>query len=405
MERMEEVVPETNEQRLQNFLTESPWDHRAVMDQVARDADQLIGGQPDSCLLIDETSFEKKGSESVGVARLWCGRLGKTENCQVAVFGALSDGARFVPIDARLYLPKDWVANAKRCRKAGIPDDDIVFRTKTQQALDIVRHAREQGLRFGWTALDGGYGKEPWFLRELDRQGEVFVADVHKDQMIFLDDPRPALPEQKGGRGRAPTHLQAQTAAIRVDRWVEKQPPEAWQRVTLRDSTRGKLIVEILTRRVWLWDGTEGAAHCWHLVVRREINSRETIKYSLSNAPADTAPERLAFMQGQRYWVERSFEDAKGDCGMADYQVRKWSAWHHHMAMVMIAMLFMAEERAAQQSEIPLLSGADIVALLKHFLPKAGATTDDVMAQMMFRHRKRQAAIDSAYRRQDVLNE
>ena len=111
--------------------------------------------------------------------------------------------------------------------------------------------------------------------------------------------------------------------------------------MTLRDTTRGKLKVEIICRRVWVWDRTEDAGHCWHLVVRREINSPDTIKFSLSNAPANTLPERLAFMQGQRYWVERSFQDAKGDCGMADYQVRKWSGWHHHMAMVMIAMLFM----------------------------------------------------------------
>ena len=110
-------------------------------------------------------------------------------------------------------------------------------------------------------------------------------------------------------------------------------------------------------------------------------------------------------MQGQRYWVERSFQDAKGDCGMADYQVRKWSGWHHHMAMVMIAMLFMAEERAAQQADTPLLSGADIVKLLKHFLPKTGVTTDDVFEQMRMRHYKRQSAIDAAYCRQNTLLE
>jgi SRSO17 transposase len=157
-------------------------------------------------------------------------------------------------------------------------------------------------------------------------------------------------------------------------------------------------MVEALSQRVWLWDGEEATAHCWHLIVRREIGARDEIKFTLSNAPAETTLERLAVMQGQRFWVERSFQDGKTSCGMADYQVRLWSGWHHHMAMVMIAMLFMAEERTAQHNTEPLLSCADIVALLKHFLPQAAVTRDDVLAQMRLRHRQRQASIDSAYK-------
>jgi len=405
MARMAEVVPDTGEQRLQHFLTDSPWSHQPVMDDVAREADQLLGGKADSCLLIDESGFVKKGKGSVGVARQWCGRLGKVDNCQGAVFGTLCDGERFVPIDARLYLPKEWVSSPTRCRKAGIPDEAVVARSKAEHALEIVGHARALGLRFGWTGLDGGYGKEPWLLRALDAKGEVFVADVHKDQVIYPADPQPVIPDRKNRRGRTSRRLKARTEAIRVDKWLARYPEEAWQRVTLRDSTRGKLKVEVIRRRVWVWNGEEARAHCWHLIARREIGSPKTVKYSLSNAPAETPLERLAFMQGQRYWVERSFQDAKGDCGMADYQVRKWSGWHHHMAMVMIAMLFMAEERSARHEEVPLLSGADIVILLKHFLPKTGVTTDVVLKQMEMRHRKRQAVIDSAYERQKLLLE
>jgi SRSO17 transposase len=367
MERMAEVVPDTDEQRLQHFLSESPWDHRNVMDHVAQEANTLLGGRRDSALLIDETSFKKSGTSSVGSARQYCGRLGKVDVCQVAVFGILSDGDRYVPIDTRLYLPKEWVSHPVRCRKAGVPDAEIVLRSKAQHALEIVRHARKHGLRFGWVGFDGGYGKEPWLLRELDRDSEIFVADIHKDQVVYFDDPKPTIPERKSWRGHAPRCRQAQTEGIRVDKWLAGQPKEAWQRVTLRNTTRGALTIEIIHRRVWVWNGEEESAHCWHLIVRREVKSPETIKYSFSNAPHGTPTERLAFMQGQRYWVERSFQDAKGDCGMADYQVRKWTGWHHHMAMVMIAMLFMAEERSAQQNDLPLLSGADIVSLLKHF--------------------------------------
>lgn len=397
MERMVEVVPETDYQRLQHFLTDSPWDHRAVMRQVAAEADRLLGGQRDSCLLIDESSFVKKGKDSAGVARQWCGRLGKVENCQVGVFAALSHGERHIPIDGRLYLPGEWVNDRQRCRKAGIPDADIVACSKAQHALAMVKQARADGVRFSWVGIDGGYGKEPWLLRALDTAGEIFVADIHKDQIIYPADPEPCIPQPRGGRGRHPARLQAQTAGLRVDKWLAQQPPTAWRRVVLRDSTRGKLTVEALSQRVWLWDNQEAAAHCWHLIVRREIDAPNEIKFTLSNATPETSLERLAFMQGQRFWVERSFQDGKSTCGMADYQVRRWSGWHHHMALVMIAMLFMTEERAAQHENEPLLSCADIATLLKHFLPNAAVTREDVIAQMRFRHRQRQASIDAAY--------
>jgi SRSO17 transposase len=122
MERMAEVVPDTDYQRLQHFLSHSPWDHAAVMRQVAQEADRLLGGQPDTCLLIDESAFVKKGNESAGAARQWCGRLGKIENCQVGVIAVLSAGERHVPVDARLYLPQRWVDEPARCRRAGIPE-------------------------------------------------------------------------------------------------------------------------------------------------------------------------------------------------------------------------------------------------------------------------------------------
>ena len=156
MERMVEVVPDTDYQQLQHFLSHSPWDHQAVMRQVASEADRLLGGHPDSCLLIDESGFVKKGKDSAGVARQWCGRLGKLENCQVGVFAALCRGERHIPIDSRLYLPKEWVEDRQRCRRAGIPEAEIVARSKAQHALAMVQQARADGLCFAWVGLDGG---------------------------------------------------------------------------------------------------------------------------------------------------------------------------------------------------------------------------------------------------------
>jgi hypothetical protein len=173
-----------------------------------------------------------------------------------------------------------------------------------------------------------------------------------------------------------------------------------WTRHVLRDSTRGELRVDIAHRRVWVWDGEEQHARCWHLVVRREIGSPKTIKYSLSNAPADTPRLRLAQMQGQRYWVERAFEDAKGECGLADYQALGWRAWHHHVAMVMVAMLFIAEQRAARTPTLELLSPRDIVEILKETLPRKPEGTEALVARINQRHQRRRDAIESRYRSQ-----
>lgn len=400
MERMEEVVPDCDYQSLQHFLSHSEWDARAVLEQVAAEADRHLGGSADSGLLLDESAFAKKGDKSVGVARQWSGRLGKVDNCQVAVFACLAQGPHATLIDTRLYLPQEWTDDPQRCRAAGVPQQALVFKSKADLAFEMVVGARNHGVRFSWVGVDGGYGQEPAFLRRLEDHGEVFVAEVHKDQQIYAEDPDPRIPEKKTTRGRKPTRPEAQSASQRVDEWLKAEPAELWQTVTVRPGAKGELRVEALQARVWLWDGKESKARHWHLVVTREVGSPETIKYTLSNAAAETSLQRLVWMQRQRFWIERSFEDGKSESGMADYQVRGWLAWHHHMALVMMAMLFMLEEKLAQKQDYPLLSCADIEFLLAHFLPRRDVTVAEVVRQMEARHRARQAAIDSAYRRQ-----
>jgi SRSO17 transposase len=404
MERIEEAIPEADHRALHHMLSGSAWSERAVLDQVAQDANRLLGGHPDSALLIDESGLPKKGTHSVGVARQWCGQLGKVENCQVGVFAALSRGADVTLIDERLFVPEAWTRDPARCQAAGIPKTQRGFQRKTDLALATITHARQQGIGFGWVGFDGFYGGDPAFLRALDDLGYIFVGDVHKDQRLYLDDPHPQVPPARTPRGRPPTVPQAQTPALRVDHWARQQPATAWQPVTLRDGTKGPLRVEILHRRVWLWEGEEAQARPWRLIVRREIDDPAEIKYSLSNAPADTPIPRLAFMPGQRYWIERALQRGKQDVGLGDYQVRGWRGWHHHMALVMMAMLFGLEERRLHHQTHPLLSGTDIRAVLNQVLPRRDTTLEEVLRQMALRHRKRQAAIDPAYRKQQ-LNE
>ncbi len=400
MERMVEVVEGSEYQPLHHFVSASTWDATAVMDQVAMQADAALGGCVDSCLLLDETGFEKKGDKSVGVARQWNGRLGKVENSQVAVFASLSQGSHSVLIDTRLYLPKEWIDSPQRCLDAKVPEEHIILRSKSELALEMVLKARERGVRFSWVGVDGGYGKDPGFLRSLDDSGENFIADVHKDQQVYLEDPDPFVPESRNTGGRPRSRLVTDVDKLRVDEWCRRQPRSSWRRIVLRDSTKGVLRIEVLHRRIWVWDGKEAKARCWHLVASREVGTGKKIKYGLSNLPATMSVRQIARSQRQRFWIERSFQDSKSESGLGDYQARGWVAWHHHMALVMMAMQFMLEERLRQKDDHALLSCGDVEVLLAHFLPRKDVTAEEVIRQMGVRHQQRRSAIESAYRTQ-----
>ena len=395
MDRMAEVVPDSKSRNLQQFLTHSRWDARGVIDHVACDANTCLGDEKRAGLLIDESGFAKQGPMSAGVSRQWLGRLGKVDNGQVAVFGVLSKDRFAIPVDVKLYLPKKWTEDPKRCEKAGIPENERVFRTKEQLALEIVSRARQNRLRYGWVGADAGYGKGPGFCLELDRMGERFVVDLHSDFPVYLEDPRPYLPEKTSRKGPDFTRYRTDAISHEAKAVVERMGLSRQSVLKLRDTTRGALKVRALRIPVYVWDGVSSQAHRFFLLATRPAGSKDETKISLSNAPETIKLKTLAWMQLQRYWVERAFEDAKGECGMADYQVRKWSAWHHHMALVMMAMLFMLNERIRHKDTYPLLSCSDIEELLSRFLPRRDVTRKEVIRQLEHRHRKRLAAIQS----------
>lgn len=395
VQRIAEVVPDADAQALHHFLAHSPWDARAVMDQVARDVSSLLGGDQDSCLLLDETCFPKKGRKSVGVARQWMGLEGKTDNCQVAVFAALARGKSVSLIDAELYLPKEWVQDPSRCDVAGVPSERKVLKTKPALALELVQRARRNGVRFAWVAADAGYGQDRALLRSLAQAGETFVFDVQRSQKIFLAEPSHPQRRTNPSNPESP-------ASVRVDEWAAQQPAEAWHKVFVRHASQGDLQLEALRCRVWLLEGKDSEAYCWQLIITREVGNPETIKYSLTNASESLPVQRLCYMQRQRYWVERAFQEAKNEAGLDEYQARSWPAWYHHMALAMMALLFLLRERHLQKEALPLLSAKDVKILLAQFLPRRDQDPDELIRQMQLRHQQRQSAIDSAYRRQKL---
>lgn len=396
MEKMAETVCQSRYQRLHHMLSESAWDRADVRRQLIADANAHFGHT--SALVIDESAFGKKGAHSAGVARQWNGRLGKTDNSQVGVFATVTRNRIAAIVDGELYIPEDWFADQARCAAAGIPDDQR-FATKGEMALAMIRRLRQEGLCFTYTAFDAGYGHLPWLLRALEDDGETFLAEVHADQIVYRGDPSPFLPERRSSKGRAPTRLQAQRLPLTVSAWAELQLPSCWRRLSVRDGEKGAVVADYLTGRVWVWDGVEQCARPWHLLVRREIDGSK-LKFCLSNAKPDARLRLLAEMQAARHFVERGFEDAKGACGLADYQVRGFNAWHHHMVLVMVALMFLAKERLANRETAELLSCNDLIDILRHKLPTRIETDDDLTNMITDRHRRRQTARDNAYRRQ-----
>ena len=222
MERMEEYVEEYDYQAEQQFLSDSPWSHGELNARVGRDVDQELGG-PESAVVIDETPFTKKGEKSVGVARQWNGRLGKVDNCQVGVFAGLSDGVHCGLVDVRLFLPECWTRDPTRCAKAKVPPSERKYRSKAELALEMVDRAVANGLRFGWVVLDSGYGHIPWLPRAIEDRGLRFVADVHSDQTIYLEDPDPYLPRRKKRRGRKFTRRRSRVEGVEIGKFFESE--------------------------------------------------------------------------------------------------------------------------------------------------------------------------------------
>lgn len=403
MDRIAEVVPNSKSRNLQQFLTHSKWDAQEVIDHIAHNANELLGDQLDACILIDETGFKKQGKMSVGTARQWLGRLGKVDNGQVAVFTALTNGNCTIPIDERLYLPKSWTNDPQRCDKAGIPETHRKFKTKDELAVEMVQSALGKGIKFGWVGADAGYGKGLGFCKAIEAMGKCFVVDVHSDFRVYLEDPKPYIPEKTTKGGRQFTKFRSDVKPIEASELVKQWELDQQPILELRETTRGPLRVRAFCQPVFVWDSASESATRWVLLATQSASNNPDIKISISNVAATAELKRLAWMQRQRYWVERGFEDAKSECGMADYQVRKWSAWHHHMALVMMAMLFMLTERRRHANTCPLLTCADIEELLSHFLPRRDTTEEEVLRQLEVRHRLRQAAINSHARRNRKL--
>jgi SRSO17 transposase len=289
------------------------------------------------------------------------------------------------------------VEDEVRCQRVKIPATERVHRTKAQLALAMVETARARGLGHQWVGGDEIYGNNRELTDALEDLGEIFLMDVASNLKVWDRDPRPQSPQSKGN-GRPPTRAQARVPEARaqsISALAADSFEKEHRQVVLRETTKGPLHAQLWVRAVWLWDPRHDTSSRRRLlIVRREANG--SCKYSLSNAPAQTTWERLGWMQAQRFFIERAFQDAKSELGMAQYEVRGWRGWHHHITLCCLALLFTLKERLCAAEHTPLLSVRDIVELLAFYLPRRTRDPDELLLLLNARHSARTAAIISA---------
>lgn len=396
IERMGESVKDSDYNALQHFISEAPWDHVAVMDQVSQEINSLLQSEKMPIgFIIDESSHEKKGDKSVGVAKQYCGSKGKIENCQVAVYGAYSTGKYYGLVDCSLFLPNVWIKDEKRCKKAGVPTGDIAYKSKPQLALEMVKRQVALGNQIDYVGGDGLYGNDYSLMNGLDELGLTCVLDVHADQYVFLEEPAIDIPDKKNGKGRTPTKYKTSCKAIEV-RQLKKQLEESnfnFEEIEIRQGTKGSIKSRVAIINVYTWDGHAPSGKQRQLLIRisATANGNEEIKYALCNAKSGKyTSQQITQMQAQRYFIERSFQECKTDLGMSEYQVRGWKAWHHHMAICMMAQAYVLTEKKEHQKEMPLLSAYDIRQVIMQTYIRKDNEYDEVEAQIKHRHTQRQ---------------
>lgn len=395
IEKICEKVTSSKIQNLNHFISESPWEWDPVIEGVGADLDALFRDHPGRTgLLIDESGWKKAGKQSVGVARQYLGSLGKVDNGQVAVFASLVQEERVGIINMRLYLPESWTSAPARCRKAGVPQDKMTFHTKPELALEMVRAARKQGIRYQWVGGDGLYGHDSKFRYALDDDGECYVLDVHEDETVYLDAPVPYIPAKKSRQGRPPTRYHVDCQGIPIKEMVKDLEDSQFKEYCFRDGTKGGKRRKVYVQEVYTWNGEEVTSRKERVIVSKNVDGTD-VKYSLTNAREGQGRwEELVYRQMQRYWVEQSLKDAKSELGMAEYQVRTWRAWHHHITLTMLALLFMLQQKMRHHEDTPLLSCSDIRFILAHTLPQKVGSKEDVLDMITQRHQRRQYDLD-----------
>lgn len=393
-------VNKADGQAMQHFMSNSPWSpdevYKQIQEEIADTPELRSGG----VAILDDTADEKAGSVSAGSGRQRNGRIGAIDECQVSVLlGYGNWKASKFPVwtwvDGELFLPEQWFdeAHAERRKKVGIPAEKK-FAKKTELAIEMLRRAKERRLPFEWVVGDDLYGRDHHFRWQVDQEGLIYAMDVPSSTQVYQQQPEVGLPAQI----RKPPKFERvlnEVKPIRVDQLI-KDPDLLWKTVRIRSNERGLLEDRFMACRVWTWVfGSELEPRQEWLIVRIESNGNHI--YVLSNAPESTPFQKLAEACCSRYFVERTIQDAKEECGWGEFQAQKYLAWQHHTALTACALWFIAQTKLSWASKyernpellqmfevqvLPALSTANVRELLRAVLPLPQLSPEEARLQV-----------------------
>jgi SRSO17 transposase len=345
-------------QSLHHFVAKAEWSDRAVLQRVREwvmpALDAQAAEETGYYWIIDDTGFPKKGRHSVGVARQYCGQLGKQDNCQVAVSLSVATQRGSLPIAWQLYVPREWIDDRERAGRAGIPED-LVFETKPQIALAQLREAIASGIVPGIVLADAGYGDETAFRDGVSELGLLYAVGIRPGTSVWAPGTAPLPPKPWSGRGKPPTLLRRAPGhePLAVKELAMQLPVNAWQTVTWREGSNAALSSRFAAVRV-------RPAHRdnWRSTVRDEEwlliewpdGDTEPLKYFLSTAPQEATLEQLVFVTKMRWRIERDYQDLKQEFGLGHYEGRGWRGFHHHATLSIAAYGFLMAQRLRMQS-------------------------------------------------------
>jgi SRSO17 transposase len=367
--RLEPARVQAAHQSLHHFVAQADWSDEALLALVrAQVLPEMERHGPIRAWVVDDTSFPKKGRHSVGVARQYCGQIGKQDNCQIAVTLSVASLHASLPIAYRLYLPELWVEDRERRAKAGVPEG-VSFRTKPEIALDQIRSALAAGVSPEIVLADAGYGVDTGFRTALTDLGLPYSLGIQSSTTLWPPGQAPLPPKPWSGRGRPPTRVRRDPdhTPLSAKDLAKALPREAWQIVSWREGTNATLISRFAAVRV-------RPAHRDHLrhepwpeewfLMEWPEGEHEPTKYGLSTLPADTAIATLVEQAKLRWRIERDYQELKQEIGLGHYEGRGWRGFHHHASLCIAAYGFLVSERG----RIPP-SGAETAILQAPRLP------------------------------------
>ena len=323
---------------IQRFLTEARWSDDAVIGRLHEYLAPRLG-HPEAVWVLDGSDFPKQGKKSAGVARQYCGRLGKVANCQAGMFLAYVSPLARALVDKGLYLPESWTSDPERCAAAGVPEERRGYKSKTELALELLERAMELGhLRAGWVAADDAFGMSPSFREDLAALGMRYALDVPGNTPVWPLEPEWTSPESQGsGPPRKPQLRDGQGRSL--EQRGDELPEQSWREITVAQGSQGPRSYRFNAQRVRATRKGKPGQEVW-AIWRRNLDGSGP-RYYLSNAPGDTPLEALAYVGGSRWRIETEFETEKGDAGLGEYETRSWAGWHHSITMCLLGGAFL----------------------------------------------------------------